>query len=338
MVLDRHKRPLGTLRISVTDRCNLRCTYCMPEDEYVWLPDESILSATEIERLARVFVEHGVRELRLTGGEPLLRPDLVDVVTRLSRLGVDLALTTNGVLFGDRAKALREAGLSRVTVSLDTLRPDRAKSMSKTTRLPDVIASLDAARAHGFLDTKINMVVLRGRNDDEIVDMLALGRDKGAEVRFIEYMDVGGATKWSMADVVTKDEITACIAAACGPVESISPAGSRAPATRFRATDGTTFGVIASTTQPFCGTCDRARITADGVLFTCLYAESGVDLREPLRSGATDDSLWDTVSQTWRARADRGAEDRRRSPARDVLIPVARLRADPHREMHTRGG
>jgi cyclic pyranopterin phosphate synthase len=310
----------------------------MPEDEYVWLPNESILTAGEIERLAKVLVGLGAREVRLTGGEPLLRPDLVDIVARLARLGIDLALTTNGVLFGPQASALKQAGLSRVTISLDTLIPERAKALSKTTRLPDVIASLDAARAAGFERTKINTVVMRGKNDDELGALIALARDKNAEVRFIEYMDVGGATRWSMSDVVSRHEIVERIAKRFGHVTAVPEPKSPAPAQRYRLEDGTTFGVIASTTAPFCGRCDRARVTADGFFFTCLYAEQGIDLRAPLRSGASDDAMAEVVRSAWSARDDRGAEDRVRAPVREILIPVTRLRADPHREMHTRGG
>ncbi len=338
MPLDRHERGLGTLRISVTDRCNLRCVYCMPEDNYVWLDDASILSVDELARIAKAFVAQGVREVRLTGGEPLLRPDLEAIVRRLSQLGVDLALTTNGVLFGPRARALREAGLSRVTISLDTLDPERARKLSKTTRLGDVLASLDAAREAGFTGTKLNTVVMRGRNDDELANIVDLARSKGAEARFIEYMDVGGATRWEMSDVVPMAEIVARVGQAFGGATAASAPRGSAPAQRYRTGDGATFGVIASTTQPFCGTCDRARITADGVLFTCLYAERGVDLRGPLRAGASAEALGERIAQTWRARADRGAEERLNAPERRALVPVTRLRADPHREMHTRGG
>jgi cyclic pyranopterin phosphate synthase len=338
-LLDRHERPLGTLRLSVTDRCNLRCVYCMPEDEYVWLPDESILSADELERVARAFVSLGVREIRITGGEPLLRADLCAIVARVAAIdpGVEVALTTNGVLFAHRAEELARAGLARVTFSIDTLRPERARALSRTTRLGDVLAGLAAARAAGFARTKINTVVMRGKNDDELGDLLALAREHGAEVRFIEYMDVGGATRWRPDDVVPRAEILAVLGATEEPPVPGTDA-SRAPAERYRARDGTPFGVIASTTAPFCARCDRARVTADGLLFGCLYAERGVDLRAPLRAGASEAELGAIVGEAWRVREDRGAESRAAVADRHAFVPLSRLRADPHREMHTRGG
>jgi len=340
MILDRHARPLGTLRLSVTDRCNLRCRYCMPEDEYVWLPSESILSQGELVRLARIFVGLGAREVRVTGGEPLLRADLEAIVLGIAGVEglADLALTTNGVLLADRAEALARAGLHRVTISLDTLRPERARALSRTTRLEDVLRGLRATQKAGLSGTKINAVVMRGVNEDEIGDLLELGRGHGAEVRFIEYMDVGGATRWSLADVVSREEILSAIANRFGTPARVDPHGSLAPAERFRLPDGTVFGVVASTTAPFCGSCDRSRVTADGVWLTCLYAEQGQSLRAPLREGASDETLAELIRLRWTARADRGAEERLRLPAREALVPISRLRADPHREMHTRGG
>ncbi len=335
MTLDRHRRPLGTLRLSVTDRCNLRCVYCMPEDHYVWLPDESILSEEELERVTRAFVGLGVREVRLTGGEPLLRPELESIAERIARIeGVDdLALTTNGVLFAPRAGALKRAGIGRVTFSIDTLRPERARALSRTTRLGDVLDGLRAARDAGFTGTKINAVVMRGKNDDELHELVALAREHGAEMRFIEYMDVGGATRWSARDVVSRDEILAALGGP-KPIETASPH----PAVRYRMSDGTVIGVVASTTAPFCASCDRSRVTADGVFFGCLYAERGVDLRTPLRAHATEADLAATVRAAWESRDDRGAEHRRALAERTAFVPLSRLRADPHREMHTRGG
>ncbi len=335
MIVDRHARPLGTLRLSVTDRCNLRCVYCMPEDDYAWLPDESILSVDEIERVARAFVSLGASELRVTGGEPLLRPELESIIARISQIeGVrDVALTTNGVLFAPRAVALKAAGLGRVTFSVDTLRAERAKKLSRTTRLPDVLAGVRAARDAGFTSTKINAVVLRGENDDELAELVAFGREVGAEVRFIEYMDVGGATRWNARDVVSREEILAAL----GSPAPIS-AETAAPAARYRTESGDVVGVIASTTAPFCASCDRGRVTADGVFFGCLYADRGVDLRMPLRSGASLDALATIVRAAWEARDDRGAESRHATTDRAAFVPLSRLRADPHREMHTRGG
>ena len=340
-VLDTFARPLGSLRISVTDRCNLRCRYCMPEDEYVWLPRASILSFEEITRVAGVFASLGAAKVRLTGGEPLLRHDLPALVTMLRRNAriADLALTTNGLLLAKQAAALRDAGLGRVTVSLDTLRPDRMTDFAKSDRHADVLAGIAASRAAGFAGLKLNTVVIRGYNDDELEALVEYGRTVGAEVRFIEYMDVGGATRWTPEQVVSRREMLDRLTARFGPVTPFSdPANPAAPAERFRLADGSTFGIIASTTAPFCGSCDRSRLTADGTWLLCLYAEKGVDLREPLRAGATDQELATLIRATWSARTDRGAEARLALAERGSLHPRERLRADPHREMHTRGG
>jgi cyclic pyranopterin phosphate synthase len=332
-------RPIGSLRLSVTDRCNMRCRYCMPEEEYRWLPRSSILTFEELTRLTAVFAGLGAVKVRLTGGEPLLRHDLPDLVRKLARVeGVrDLALTTNGILLASRAAALREAGLHRVTVSLDTLRPDRMAEFARSDRHGDVIAGIAAAAAAGFASVKLNAVVIRGYNDDEILPLLDFARSRGVELRFIEYMDVGGATRWSRDQVVSQDEILDVIAGAHGPVAPLR-ARAAAPAEQFRLADGTTFGIIASTTAPFCRACDRSRLTADGTWYLCLYATDGVNLRDILRSGATDAELAALIRATWGARADRGAEERLHLPARGVLYQVESLRADPRREMHTRGG
>ena len=336
---DRFGRPLRNLRISVTDRCNLRCRYCMPEAEYVWLPRSSILSFEEIDRLAGIFTGLGVSKIRLTGGEPLLRHDLPTLVSLLSRREAigDLALTTNGVLLAREAEALRRAGLRRVTVSLDTLRPERMQDFARSRRHADVIAGIDAAIATGFSPLKLNTVVIRGYNDDEVAALLEFARERGAEPRFIEYMDVGGATDWSMDQVVSQREILDLVARRFGPVEPVAE-NTWAPAERFALPDGTVFGVIASTTAPFCRTCDRGRLTADGTFFLCLYGEDGLDLRELLRGGATDEEIAGHVAERWARRTDRGAEERRGVAGRGVLHRIESLRADPHREMHTRGG
>jgi cyclic pyranopterin phosphate synthase len=339
MLRDRLERPLGSLRLSITDRCNLRCHYCMPEDEYVWLDQASILTPDEIERLVRVFAGHGVREVRLTGGEPLLRREAAEIVARVRAVpGIDeVTLTTNGLLFERHAVALRAAGLGRVTFSLDTLRPERAERLTRSTRLEDTIAAIRGAAAHGFASTKVNSVIMRGENDDEIEELLRFAVTASVELRFLEYMDVGGATHWRSDRVVGKAEILARVGAAFG---GVAPHGapSAAPAARFVTGTGAVFGIVASTTDPFCARCDRARITADGVLFTCLYAASGVDLARMLRATTDDAALSALVGSVWTGRADRGAEDRARMSAREVLIPAAQLRRDPHREMHTRGG
>ena len=332
-------RPLGSLRVSVTDRCNLRCRYCMPEDDYVWLPRESILTFEEISRLVGVFAGLGAQKVRLTGGEPLLRhdlPDLVAMIARDTRI-TDLAMTTNGLLLAKQAAALKAAGLSRVTVSLDTLRPERMRTFAKSPHHADVLAGIEAARQVGFEKIKLNTVVIRGFNDDELIDLIDFARSHQAEVRFIEYMDVGGATRWSMDQVVSQREILETLGRRYGAIQPLVE-DSRAPAERFGLPDGTTFGIIASTTAPFCRACDRSRITADGTWLLCLYAERGVDLREPLRRSATDEELATIIRDGWRGRRDRGAEERLGVTQRGALYRIDSLRADPHREMHTRGG
>ena len=336
---DRLGRPLRNLRISVTDRCNLRCRYCMPETEYVWLPRSSILTFEEIDRLTGIFAALGVAKVRLTGGEPLLRHDLPTLVSLLSRRQrlADLALTTNGVLFARSAEALREAGLRRVTISLDTLRPGRMEEFARSRRHADVLAGIEAALATGYAPLKLNTVVIRGYNDDEVLDLLEFARERGAEPRFIEYMDVGGATGWSMDQVVSQREILEIVARRHGPVEPLAEE-TWAPAERFALRDGTVFGVIASTTAPFCRTCDRARLTADGTFLLCLYGEEGLDLRALLRDGASDEDIGERIAESWRGRTDRGAEVRRGLAGRGILHGIESLRADPRREMHTRGG
>jgi len=339
---DALQRPLASLRLSVTDRCNLRCRYCMPEDEYVWLPRTSILTFEEMERLTGVFAGLGVHKVRLTGGEPLLRHDLPTLVAMIAhnpRIR-DLAMTTNGLLLAKHAAALRAAGLQRLTVSLDTLRPERMLAFAKSARHADVLEGVAAARDTGFANLKLNTVVIRGFNDDELADLIEFGRRHDAEVRFIEYMDVGGATRWSMDQVVSQREMLEVLARRYGPIEPVHPIGGddRAPAERFRLADGTTFGIIASVTAPFCRTCDRSRITADGTWFLCLYAARGIDLRDPLRRGVSDAELASLIRETWQGRSDRGAEQRLGVADRGALYRIDSLRADPHREMHTRGG
>jgi cyclic pyranopterin phosphate synthase len=337
-VLDAHRRPLRNLRLSVTDRCNLRCQYCMPEENYVWLPREDILQFEEIEQLVDVFLDLGVDKVRLTGGEPLLRRDLPDLVARLARRsGIrDLAMTTNGVLLAGAAADLKRAGLHRVTVSLDTLRRERFRALARYDELDRVRRGLDVA-ATLFPGFKIDTVVIRGVNDDELIDLIEFARGHGAELRFIEYMDVGGATHWSGSQVVPRGEMLERLAAHYGPIIPLGESGS-APADRFRLPDGLTFGIIASTTAPFCEDCDRSRLTADGVWYLCLYAAAGIDLRGALRGGADPASMRDLLTGVWRARADRGAELRLATRARSPLIPLTALKRDPHLEMHTRGG
>lgn len=337
-IRDRFGRPLANLRLSVTDRCNLRCQYCMPEEHYTWLPRADLLTFEEISRLADLFIELGVDKIRLTGGEPLLRRDLPALVRLLAaRPGIrDLALTTNGVLLADQAEALRAAGLHRITVSLDTLDPARFVALTRMRELDRVRAGIDAAR-RVFGTLKLDTVVIRGANDDELVDLIEYARDHAAEIRFIEYMDVGGATQWTRAAVVSRQDILSRLAAHYGPIEPILEESS-APADRFRLPDGLVFGIIASTTAPFCETCDRSRVTADGMWFRCLYATEGTDLRAPLRGGATREALLRILTEGWERRTDRGAEERLATGDREPLIPAASLKRDPHLEMHTRGG
>ncbi|MSO46345.1 MAG: GTP 3',8-cyclase MoaA [Acidobacteria bacterium] len=338
MPLDQFQRPLRNLRLSVTDRCNLRCSYCMPEPEYVWLPREDILQFEEIERLVDPFLDLGVDQVRLTGGEPLLRRDLHALVERLSarpRIR-DLAMTTNGVLLAPQARSLADAGLHRVTVSLDTLHPERFLELTRTSDLHRVLDGI-ATAAPLFPGLKIDAVVIRGINDDELVDLIEFGRGHGAEVRFIEYMDVGGATHWSMERVVSRTEMLAGLTRHYGPIAPIEETSS-APADRYRLPDGTIFGIIASTTEPFCRQCDRSRLTADGMWYLCLYAARGIDLRGALRGGAEPGALSALIQSAWEGRNDRGAETRLAARDRAPLIPVDTLRRDPHLEMHTRGG
>ncbi len=335
---DQLGRPLRSLRVSVTDRCNMRCRYCMPEEDYIWLPRASILSFEEIDRLVGIFAGLGVHKVRLTGGEPLLRHDLPKLVALLRShpFLTDLALTTNGILLARHATELRAAGLSRVTVSLDTLRPGRMQEFARSARHADILDGVSAARAAG-LGVKLNSVVLRGYNDDELIDLVEYGRTAGVEVRFIEYMDVGGATGWSMDQVVSRREILERLTQRYGSIERVGD-NAWAPAERFALPDGTTVGVIASTTAPFCRTCDRGRLTADGTWLLCLYGETGLDLRELLRLGCSDEEIAARIAATWSARDDRGAEVRAAAPGRGVLHQLESLRADPRREMHTRGG
>ena len=338
VLLDQFQRPLRNLRLSVTDRCNLRCSYCMPEAEYVWLPREDILQFEEIERLVDVFLDLGVDKVRLTGGEPLLRRDLPALVERLaarSRIR-DLAMTTNGVLLAAHAHALADAGLHRLTVSLDTLRPERFQQLTRTSDLPRVLDGI-AAAAPRFSGLKIDAVVIRGTNDDELVDLIEFGRAHGAEVRFIEYMDVGGATHWSMERVVSRADMLAGLARHYGPIVPVQDVSS-APADRYRLPDDTVFGIIASTTAPFCQDCDRSRLTADGMWYLCLYASLGIDLRGALRGGTEASGLAALIRSAWEGRHDRGAEARLAARDRAPLIPIDTLRRDPHLEMHTRGG
>jgi len=338
-IADAFGRPLRNLRVSVTDRCNLRCQYCMPEEHYVWLPRADILSFEEIGRLVDCFTDLGVDRVRLTGGEPLMRHDLPLLVRQLAAKPAlrDLALTSNGVLLAEQAAALAAAGLRRVTVSLDTLRPDRFQALTRRAGLDQVLNGIAAAGAAGLRPLKLDTVVMRGINDDELIDLIEYGKTVAAEVRFIEYMDVGGATHWSAERVYPRASILDDLARRYGAIAALREE-SAAPAERYRLPDGTVFGIIASTTAPFCRACDRARLTADGMWYLCLYARAGIDLRAALRRGATREELAALITGGWQARHDRGAEERVVHRDRAPLLPASELRKDPHLEMHTRGG
>lgn len=342
-VVDILGRPLKSLRLSVTDRCNLRCRYCMPEPDYVWLPREDILSFEEMATLAGYFADLGVDKVRLTGGEPLLRRDLSRLVRLLlhDRRLTEIALTTNGVLLADQAQELYDAGLHRVTVSLDTLRPERFRRLTGRDEFARVIEGIESVGKAGFADLKFDTVAIRGFNDDELVALIEFARHYQAEVRFIEYMDVGGANEWAMDKVLSGAMILEHLGRQYGAITPVPERGS-APAQRFLLPDGTSFGVIPSTTTPFCAQCDRSRVTADGMWYLCLYATSGADLRKPLRMGASPEHMMEIIRSGWTARRNRGAEERKALEKSGLraggLIGIERLREDPHLEMHARGG
>jgi GTP 3',8-cyclase len=312
---DRLGRPLGDLRVSVTDRCNLRCRYCMPAEvfgpDHAFLPRRELLSFEEIERLVRLFAGLGVRKVRLTGGEPLLRRDLVDLVARVAAVdGIeDLALTTNGLLLPQHAAGLAEAGLDRVTVSLDALDDETFRAMADTAVPVDgVFAGIEAARAAGLTPIKINTVLQRGVNDEQLEAMADWARGTGVTVRFIEFMDVGTTNGWRREHVVPADEVVARLDARW-PLEPVPSERPAEVADRYRYRDGGgEVGVIASVTRPFCTDCSRARLSAVGELFTCLFAARGHDLRAPLRAGADDAELLERLGGIWGARTDRASE------------------------------
>jgi cyclic pyranopterin phosphate synthase len=314
-VLDTLRRPLRDLRISVTDRCNFRCVYCMPKEvfgrDHRFLPRRELLTFEEIERVSRVFVGLGVEKLRITGGEPLLRRDLEVLIGQLAGIGdLDLTLTTNGALLAQKAQALADAGLTRVTVSLDSLDDEVFRAMNDVDfPVARVLGGIDAAAAAG-LPVKVNMVVKRGLNDGSILEMARRFRGTGHTVRFIEFMDVGATNGWRLDDVVPAAEVVRTIGAEL-PLEPVDPAYRGEVAERYRYLDGTgEIGVIASVTQPFCGDCTRARISADGKLYTCLFALRGHDLRAVLRSGSPDSDVEAAIRAIWTRRTDRYSERR----------------------------
>jgi cyclic pyranopterin phosphate synthase len=323
-VTDTLDRSLRDLRISVTDRCNFRCTYCMPKEvfgrDYEFLAREMLLTFEEIERIAGAFVALGVTKIRLTGGEPLLRKDVEHLVGLLAAIPeiADLTMTTNGSLLERKAASLAEAGLHRVTVSLDSLDDSTFQAMNDVGfPVARVLDGIEAAAAAGLGPVKVNVVVKRGINDHEVVDVARHFKGSGHIVRFIEYMDVGHSNGWRMADVVPAAEIVASIDAAM-PLQAVPPNYAGEVANRFRYRDGEgEIGVIASVTQPFCSGCTRVRLSAEGMLYTCLFAVGGSDLRHLVRNGADDDELAGVIRGVWEARTDRYSEIRS-SQTRDL--------------------
>ena len=339
---DTRGRPLRDLRISVTDRCNFRCSYCMPKEifnsEYTWLPHSALLSFEEITRLARVFVGHGVHKLRLTGGEPLLRKGLETLIEQLAALRtpdgapLDITLTTNGSLLARKAAVLKAAGLNRVTVSLDSLDDPTFRAMNDVDfPVADVLAGIEAARAAGLGPVKVNMVVKRGTNDDQILPMARHFRGTGVTLRFIEYMDVGATNGWRMDEVLPSAEVVQRLQAEFPlvPLQASAP-GETAERWGYAGADGRhdpllgEVGFISSVTQAFCGDCNRARLSMDGKLFLCLFAGQGYDLRSLMRDGATDEQLDAAIAAIWQGRSDRYSELRASLPA-DVQQAVRRV-------------
>jgi cyclic pyranopterin phosphate synthase len=315
-LLDTLRRPLKDLRISVTDRCNFRCVYCMPREvfdkNYQFLPHAALLTLEEIERVARLFVAHGVTKIRLTGGEPLLRKNIEFLIERLAALRtpsgepLDLTLTTNGSVLARKARALRDAGLTRVTVSLDALDDALFRRMNDADfAVADVLGGIEAAHAAGLTPLKINMVVKRGTNDQEIVPMARHFRGSGATLRFIEYMDVGTSNGWNMAEVLPSADVVARIAEHF-PLVPLEAHSAGETAQRWGYADGAgEIGVISSVTRAFCGDCTRARLSTEGKVFLCLFASMGYDLRALVRNGASDEAISAAIAQIWTGRADR---------------------------------
>ncbi|MFQ5542660.1 MAG: GTP 3',8-cyclase MoaA [Candidatus Binatia bacterium] len=312
MLSDAFNRSVKDLRISVTDRCNFRCTYCMPFDEYTWIDKKEILSFEEIARLANLFVQLGVDKIRLTGGEPLVRQDLEKLISKLSSFSglKDLCLTTNGSLLTEKAPALKAAGLKRINVSMDTLNPEKFRRMTKRGELSKVLDGLFAAKRNGLRPIKINSVIERGVNDDDIIELVEFSRENGFAIRFIEYMDVGNANQWASEKMVSKKEILETINARFSLKEVGRDWGS-APSVDYQFTDGSgDIGVIASVTEPFCSSCDRARLTADGKLVTCLFSQVGHDLKALLRSASSDEEILEVIRSIWNKRRDRYSDER----------------------------
>jgi len=325
---DTRGRPMRDLRISVTDRCNFRCTYCMPREvfdaDYKFLPHEAILSFEEIARLAGIFVGLGVKKIRLTGGEPLLRKGLPDLIAMLAPLGADLTLTTNGSTLVKHATALKEAGLDRLTVSLDSLDETTFRAMNDADfPVEKVLDGITAAAEAGFAPVKINMVVKRGVNDQQIVEAARHWRDSGHILRFIEFMDVGSTNGWRMDDVIPSAEVVRRIGEAF-PLEPVEANYAGEVAERWRYKDGAgEIGVISSVTQAFCADCNRMRLSTEGSLYTCLFAQQGHDLKTLLRGGADDDAIRDSIAAVWRLRDDRYSELRTAETAKKPKVEMS---------------
>ena len=305
-------RPVKDLRISVTDRCNFRCRYCMPLDQYEWIDRREILTFEEITRLAKLFVLLGVEEIRITGGEPLLRHGLESLVSQLAIIeGLkDLSLTTNASLLSEKAAALVHAGLQRINVSLDTINPEKFQVMTRRNDLANVLEGLSAASRSGLAPIKINSVIERGINEGDILDMVEFSRRNGFWIRFIEYMDVGNSNNWVSERMVSKKEILEKIGSRY-PIEEVGRNDMSAPAVNYRFLDGIgNVGVIASVTEPFCRGCTRARLTADGKLVMCLFADQSHDLKKLMRAGASDEALLESIRAAWQARTNRYSEER----------------------------
>ncbi len=346
-VLDTRNRALRDLRISVTDRCNFRCVYCMPKEifgrDFEFMPREMLLSFEEITRIARIAVDHGVEKIRLTGGEPLLRAGIEDLIAMLSELRtpdghvLDLALTTNGSALAHKAQALKDAGLRRITVSLDSLDDEKFKTLNGVDfPVAKVLHAIDVANEVGLGPIKVNMVVQKGSNDHDIVAMARHFKDSPYILRFIEFMDVGSTNGWEMGEVVPSAEVIKMIDAEL-PLEEVAPNYTGEVSARWRYRDGSgEIGVISSVTQSFCSTCNRVRISSDGSLYTCLFATKGHDLRGLMRDGCTDDELAATMSDIWRTRTDRYSELRSKNT---TSLSKSATGNNPKRvEMHYIGG
>ena len=337
MLIDKFKRPLQDIRISVTDRCNFRCPYCMPSEifgeRYQFLPKEEILSFEEITRLTRILVGFGVNKIRITGGEPLLRTDLHKLIQQISEIdnALDITLTTNGFLLKDTAKLLKDSGLKRITVSLDSLADDVFRKMNgRNFGIERVLEGIEAATKANLSPLKINAVVQKNVNDHTLVDLAKYFKGTGHIVRFIEYMDVGNKNGWELDEVVPANDILALIDQEM-PLEPIDPNYPGEVARRYRYKDGQgEIGIIASVSQPFCGDCSRARLSTDGALYTCLFASRGLNLRDTMRSGGTDTELESMIKDVWQSRTDKYSEERSASIITDS--------SEPKIEMYQIGG